>query len=158
MKSPTRNNVGKIRKLNRIKRNLDVSRYTMRDFYAVCPIPADQLAGKSRKREILFWRHVGVTWALLSGMTLTRAGKMFGRKHCTTINSISNILDSVEGFGFQEIRDIIKRICDHANGTPNITVSKSRVEEFIREFYDDEHNVTYLTDWIFKKMNSEVRV
>jgi hypothetical protein len=87
-----------------------ISNFEMSDFWDVCPYTFEGWERQTRKREILFWRNVGMLYAYLSGYTLEKAGKMFHRDHATVIHSIKSIVTAYEGWGHIELVDIINTI------------------------------------------------
>lgn len=94
-----------------VKRLFPCNRYEMRDFWAVCPYTFTGRELKSRKREFVVWRNVGVVWAWLSGAGLRESAEMFGRTHCTTIHAIKETRKAFEdGYGHVEIIDIVNQI------------------------------------------------
>jgi hypothetical protein len=94
-----------------VKKLFPSNRYEMRDFWAVCPYTTKELYSKSRKRELVIWRDVGIVWAWVSGVGLREAAEMFGRTHCTTIHAIKEIRKAFEeGYGHTEMIEIVNKI------------------------------------------------
>lgn len=91
-----------------------IKRFEMSDFWAVCPYTFEGWERRTRKREVLFWRNVGMLYAYMSGMTLEKAGQVFDRDHATVIHGIGSILTAYEGWGHIEMLDIINTINNHS--------------------------------------------
>jgi hypothetical protein len=82
----------------------------MSDFWDVCPYTFEGWERRTRKREVLFWRNVGMFYAYMSGKTLEKAGSMFDRDHATVIHGIKSIITAYEGWGHVELVDIINTV------------------------------------------------
>jgi hypothetical protein len=92
--------------INLIKWN----KFEMSDFYFVCPFDFNDPKNKTRLREVVLWRNVGVLWAWLSGDGIVSAGKLFHRDHSTVIHAIKQVILAYEGFGHAEIIQHIESI------------------------------------------------
>lgn len=86
----------------------------MSDFWDVCPYTFEGWEKRTRKREVLFWRNVGMFYAYMSGYTLEKSGSLFDRDHATVIYSIKSIITAYEGWGHIEMLDIINTINNHS--------------------------------------------
>lgn len=80
----------------KIKSKLGIKQYSFTDFLVACPFSLNELKQKNRKDEIVYARHVGMTWLVLSGKTLRYAGEMFGLDHATALNSTKRVLSALE--------------------------------------------------------------
>ena len=125
-----------------IKRLFPCNRYEMRDFWAVCPYTFTKAEMKSRKREHVIWRNIGVVWAWLSGVGLREAGEMFDRGHCITIHAIKEIKKAfIDGYGHVEMIEIIDQIrnnsFEYVHQTGDICIDELRsmvtLENLIQE-------------------------
>lgn len=96
---------------------INVHHFEMSDFWSVCPYTFEGVEKRTRKREIVHWRNVGMLWAFMSGMSLQKAGELFDRDHATVIHGIENILTAYEGYGHVELVDIINTIQDNKLST-----------------------------------------
>jgi hypothetical protein len=104
----------KVTKTHVIKSILNLSRYSMEDFWAVCPHDVDQIKSRSRLGPIRSWRQVGMVWARLCGHTLDDSGEMFGGKdHATVLHSERAILNVLEGYGDPLVGEAINEIVEH---------------------------------------------
>lgn len=150
---PNHTRVKTVKKLVKIKRKLDCTRFSMHDFYAVCPVPIDKIKSKDRHREILSWRHVGMAWAALGGVTLHTAGAEFGKVHSSVIHSIDQVLNAIDGYGLSEIRDALKLITNHANGRETVKITMQEIFEFVRRYYDSDLEAQRLSHKIHPILN-----
>lgn len=147
-----------LRKLNKIRRKIDCDRFTLTDFYRACPYSSEELSGKPRKRDYLMWRHTGMVWALLGGMSQTEASRLFGRTHSTAIHSVNVVLHAVvDGHGLVEVQEAVSQITQVANSTPRPGVPKHRIYDFISEFYDDDLTREHITAKIYDLLHANRR-
>lgn len=104
----------KVKKPQIIKSKLKLERYTMEDFWQSCPHDVDEVMSKDRHTHLRAWRQVGMVWARLTGLSLSKAGDMFGGKnHATVLHAENLILDVLDGFGDPYIREILDEIEMH---------------------------------------------
>lgn len=96
-----------------LKKVTGIKNFDMADFLAVCPYNFEGEQRRTRKREVLIWRNVGMFYAYMSGYSLQKAGSIFDRDHATVIHALKNILTAYEGYGLTELVDVIKRVNDH---------------------------------------------
>lgn len=112
------------------------NKFEMSDFYYSCPYDFDDPANKTRLREVVLWRNVGMVWAWLAGNTIANSGKLFKRDHSTVIHAIKQIVVAYDGYGHTEmIQNIesIKEKCRENCGVPddvwtNYLISQVRLE------------------------------
>lgn len=151
MKAPSFSNP----KLKSIRRKLKVSRYSKQDFLAVCPFTMEELSNKDRHTDVLAWRHVAITWHLLSGDNLSGAGRSFNRDHATAINSLNQVHSAVLGFGMPQIRDAIEHIVAYVGSTETLTIPKDRIAHFLSMYFDDSGHVDELTEQVSQIVNNK---
>ena len=70
-------------------------------FFEVCPIPLNDLFGKTKLHSVATWRSVGMVWMRLSGLTQTQVGEMFNRHHSTVVYAEHSMLDAFDGYNPQ---------------------------------------------------------
>lgn len=142
------------RKTRKIKRLLRAKRYNMDAFFAACPYTLEELKSKDRKHDIVCWRHLAMTWQLLSGENLTGAGKVFDRSHATVYNSLIHVLNTVEGFGSSVMADAIKRVREHST-VSCVRIDSHQISEFLSRHIDEPDEVEELTRSIFEIVNNK---
>jgi hypothetical protein len=88
------------------------------------------------------WRQLGMTWAVLSGMTLVDAGKLFKKDHATVIYATSMIKIALEGYHpllrekLNEVIDCIEITNAHANDyNTAMIISARRIESLLKNRY-----------------------
>lgn len=140
--------------LNKIKRTLRVKKYTMEQFFAACPFTLADLKSKNRKHELICWRHLGMTWGLLSGEKLVIAAANLNRTHASALNSLTVVLHCVEGFGSPYMADAIQRILEHATINGMLVPSYS-ISSFLERHIGDPDIVSRLTPKLFEIINNE---
>lgn len=146
-----------VKKLRKIRSKIDCSRFTMRDFYAVCPYSSEQLRKGNRRVEIKSWRHAGMVWAMLEKMNLRKAGEEFGRTHATVLHSIDVVLNSLEGYAFDEVADAINEIALFSAVSPLIKVPKTDILDFIGKYYIDQVTAERLANILLPILNERDR-
>lgn len=117
--------------------------YTMHEFFLVCPYSQDELKKPNRARDIMQWRQLGMTWAVLSGNTLVESGNMFGKDHATVIYAVSMIKLALEGYHpllrekLQDVLDCVE-IAQHQNGdiNTNLIISSRQIEKLLKKKYE----------------------
>lgn len=91
----------------------------MDDFWTVCPYSFTGAEVRSRKRELVWWRNVGMVWGFMSGLTLDQSGQLFDRHHGVVLHAFQSIENAYEGFGHTEMIEIIELIkANQAIGAP----------------------------------------
>jgi hypothetical protein len=116
--------------------------YTMHEFFLVCPYSHEELKIANRSRDRMQWRQLGMTWAVLSGMTLVDAGSLFNKDHATVIYATSMIKIALEGYHpllrekLQEVIDCIEITNAHANDyNTALIISARRIESLLKNKY-----------------------
>ncbi len=107
---------------------LQLNRYDITDVLEICPFHLWELQSKTRTRELTMWRDICMIWVWLSGESTVAASRRFNRDHSTLIYAIQKLNDTLDGFGFWELRDILERIkyqirCE-VQQTPDINVNE----------------------------------
>jgi hypothetical protein len=140
--------------MNRIELmdRLQLNRYDIQDVLEICPFELWELQSKKRTRELTMWRDVSMIWVWLQGATTVQAAQRFNRDHSTLIYSVQKLADTLDGFGFYELRDILERIkyrirCE-VNQDPEIGVNEmvslvileNEYQELIQRPYNDLTN------------------
>ncbi len=69
----------------------DLERVSFNDFLNACEYSFEELKSKSRERELIDWRNVGILIAYKESRVLSRAGKVFNRDHSTVLHSIKEL-------------------------------------------------------------------
>ena len=100
------------KKTAQIKELLEAERYDMKDFWQVCPYTPSELIAKNRKHNIKCWRQVGMVWMHLSGKSSSQAAIEFKRDHVTVLHAENIIIDTLEGYGDETIRQILNMLKD----------------------------------------------
>jgi hypothetical protein len=67
-------------------------------FWDVCPYTHDELRKRNRKRDIVYWRQVGMYVGRQSGMSLEGIGSIFNLNHATVIHGLKQIDITLEGY------------------------------------------------------------
>jgi hypothetical protein len=116
--------------------------YTMHEFFLVCPYSHEELKRPNRARDIMQWRQLGMTWAVLSGNTLVESGNLFGKDHATVIYAVSMIKLALEGYHpllrekLQEVIDCIEITNAHSNDyNTALIISSRRIESLLKAKY-----------------------
>lgn len=86
-----------------IMQRINWNKFVMSDFYYTCPYDFDDPANKTRLREVVMWRNVGMVWAWLAGNSLVNSGKLFKRDHSTVIHAIRQLVIACDGYGHTEM-------------------------------------------------------
>lgn len=107
---------------------LQLNRYDIQDVLEICPFDLWELQSKKRTRELTMWRDVSMIWVWLQGASTVQAARRFNRDHSTLIYAVQKLADTLDGFGFWELRDILDRIkyqirCE-VQQTPEICVNE----------------------------------
>jgi len=100
--------------LTKIKQATNCERYDMNDFYSVCPFEIKEIHGKSRLSPIVRWRHVGLVWGRLCGMTMQEIGKEFKRDHSTVIYAEGMVANSLDKWGDKWMEDILFQVVNQS--------------------------------------------
>lgn len=137
----------------RLKRLLKLKRYSMDEFFEACPYTIKQLRSGDRHHNVLCWRQIGITWQLLSGDNLSKSAATFGRTHATAINSMTCVLNTLEGFGSPVMAQAIERIKERTS-TPGLRIESREISEFLTRHIGDPDEVMELTDRIFELVNA----
>lgn len=142
-------------KLNKVRRTLNVDRFSKQDFYAASPFSIEELSRKNRKADVLAWRHVAITWHLLCGDNLREAGKALNRDHATSINSLNQVYSAVLGYGMPQIRQAMQDVVDHVNNIERLTIPKDRIAHWLSMYFDDSGELDVLTEQVSKIVNNK---
>ncbi len=140
--------------INKIKRTLRIKQYSMDQFFKACPFTVSDLKSKNREHELVSWRHLGMTWSLLSGKKLTDSAAMFNRKHATAINSLTAVLHAFEGYGSPVLVEAIERVKEYGI-TSGVLVPTHKIADFLTENIGDPDEVARLTPILFELINKE---
>ena len=89
--------------------------FDMTDFYYVCPYDFNDPLMRTRKREVVLWRNVGMIWSWLSGNTSVDAGKEFNMDHSVVFHALKQLRAAYDGYGHVEMIDHIETIKDKSN-------------------------------------------
>ncbi len=101
-----------------IKLAISAPKYEITDFWCASPYDPTELLKENRKRELVLWRHIGLTWTVLSGMGVRQAGNSFGRNHATAIHSMKEVMKALEfPHQYPEISEAIRAVRDMAKKT-----------------------------------------
>lgn len=98
-----------------------------------------------------------MVWAMLEKMNLRKAGEEFGRTHATVLHSIDVVLNSLEGYAFDEVADVIKEIALFSAGSPLIKVPKTDILDFIGKYYIDQVTAERLANILLPILNERDR-
>jgi len=85
-------------------------------FFEVCPIPLNDLFGKTKLHSVATWRSVGMVWMRLAGLTQTQVGEMFNRHHSTVVYAEHSMLDAFDGFNPQ-LKEKFDRVLNYGQNT-----------------------------------------
>jgi chromosomal replication initiation ATPase DnaA len=88
-------------------------------FFEVCPIPLNDLFGKTKLHSVATWRSVGMVWMRLAGLTQTQVGEMFNRHHSTVVYAEHSMLDAFDGFNPQ-LKEKFDLVLNFGKGTCTI--------------------------------------
>jgi len=96
------------------------ARYDTADFWYVCPFTPDELSERNRRAELVLWRHVGVTWHVLSGYTAIEAARAVGlTNHTTALYCIQKVHKLLEGsYIYDEMNDALEHVIQRSLGFP----------------------------------------
>ena len=72
--------------------------FNILDFIDVCPYSMDELKTKSRYRDIMQWRQVGMVWRALETGSISDGGHYFGHDHATCIHAIRCTNSALDGY------------------------------------------------------------
>jgi hypothetical protein len=91
---------------------LPVKEFKMEDFWSVCPFSKEDVLSKSRLKQIVVWRQVGMTWAVLEGNKCSHAAKMFGMYYHSAIVTYAQdrVYNALCGVHDPDIVDAVERI------------------------------------------------
>jgi hypothetical protein len=107
----------KTKRISLIADHINLKRYSMNDFWAVCPFDQDEFRPDERTASIRSWKQLGMVWARLSGFTSTESGRMFYRDHSTCLHAEKIVLDTLIDFkiGCKHVWLAMNEIKDHCN-------------------------------------------
>lgn len=80
----------------KLRKLIKAESFNMHDFWISCGFTYDELRSSTRKREIKSARQVGITWAVMSGMTLSDAGSLFCKDHSVAWHSLNVVIIALE--------------------------------------------------------------
>lgn len=101
-----------------IKLAISAPKYEITDFWCTSPYDPVDLIQENRKREVMHWRHVGLTWHVLSGLGVRQSGNRFERNHATVLHSMKEVLKALElPHQYPEMTAVIKAVKDMSKQT-----------------------------------------
>lgn len=90
--------------------------FNLHDFWIYSGFSAEEILSSTRKREIRAARQVGITWAVMSGMSLTDAGRLFCKDHSTAFHSMKIVILAMEMPNhFPEVYGVVERVRSSSN-------------------------------------------
>ena len=100
----------KTRSINEVKKMFpENTRFLFEDFLISTPFSMEYLRRGNRKREVMQWRQVGMTWAAIEHHSVSKAGKLFERDHATCIHALKKVVQAMEGYD-KELKDKIDTV------------------------------------------------
>lgn len=90
--------------------------FNMHDFWIYNGFSTEEILSITRKREIRAARQVGITWAVMSGMSLSDAGRLFCKDHSTAFHSMKVVVLAMEMPNhFPEVHRVVERVRSSSN-------------------------------------------
>lgn len=147
-----------VKRKRRIRSKINCEQFNFEDFLSVSPYTSEQLNSSSRQPELIAWRHVGMTWLVLQGYGVKKAGALFGRSHCAVIHAMEQVENALSGFGFQRIKNIINLIESVApKEVAKIEVPIEDVEQFVKKYRGESPYSDWVIGEIHKLMIGETK-
>lgn len=88
------------------------TRFLFEDFLIACPFSIEYLRKKTRKREIMQWRQLGMAWLAIENMHLSKAGEFFEKDHSTVCHALKVVRLANNGYDYL-LKEKIDKIISH---------------------------------------------
>lgn len=88
------------------------TRFVFEDFLIACPYSVECLRQRTRVRDIMQWRQLGMVWMALETVNLTNSGKFFDKDHSTVVHALKIVRDANKGYDWI-LKEKIDKIMNH---------------------------------------------
>jgi hypothetical protein len=144
-----------VKRLNRIKKQLDVDVFNFEDFVRESPFSLEQLKSINRYHELSTWRNVGILWLLMDGYSFKDVGRFFNRHHATIIHTTVEVDKCLEGFGNRDLLEAIQHMVKHSTNVPKKTPTMDEITDFVKKYHPLSPRLNKMAEKIHFILNNE---